>query len=236
MWFADVEATLPSNKFPAPAPTDNEDRFGKLKFGADWAGKLTAEETILLGYLRPRWEGWVDTAGGPVDARRTEWRYEGPEEFRTEAEKLKDRAARGNEQLAHVRRGLRLLRRFGEDHVPPLGTPYQYAFDPLDPVAEMDPDDRALLVEFRVLYWRVRADAVVPAAPVETSIRSESKRRPIPDRVPTGKVERAAYNAIKQKWGAVGGPPATMSNQEIANTIKINCSAETIRRALKPRE
>ena len=95
MWFADVEATLPSNKFPAPAPTDNEDRFGKLKFGADWAGKLTAEETILLGYLRPRWEGWVDTAGGPVDARRTEWRYEGPEEFRAEAEKLKDRAEGG---------------------------------------------------------------------------------------------------------------------------------------------
>lgn len=44
MWFADVEATLPSNKFPAPTPTDNEDRFGKLKFGADWAGKLTAED------------------------------------------------------------------------------------------------------------------------------------------------------------------------------------------------
>jgi hypothetical protein len=236
MWFADVEATLPSNKFPAPTPTDNEDRFGKLKFGAEWAGKLTAEELILLGYLRPRWEGWVDTAGDPVDARRTEWRYEGPEEFRAEAEKLKDRAARGNEQLAHVRRGLRLLRCFGEGHVPPLGTPYQYAFDPLDPVAEMDPDDRALLVEFRVLYWRVRADAVAPAAPVETSIRSESERRPIPDRVPTGRVERAAYNAIKQKWGAAGGPPATMSNQEIANAIKINCSAETIRRALKPRE
>ena len=96
----------------------------------------------------------------------------------------------------------------------------------------MDPDDRALLVEFRVLYW----DAVAPAAPVETSIRSESKRRPIPDRVPTGRVERAAYNAIKQKWGAVGGPPATMSNQDIANAIKINCSAETIRRVLKPRE
>ena len=99
----------------------------------------------------------------------------------------------------------------------------------------MDPDDRALLVEFRVFYWRVRADAA-PAAPVETSIRSESKRRPIPDRVPTGRVVRAAYDAIKQKWGAVGGPPATMSNQEIANAIKINCSAETIRRALKPRE
>jgi hypothetical protein len=49
-------------------------------------------------------------------------------------------------------------------------------------------------------------------------------------------VQRAAYDAIKQKWGAVGGPPATMSNQEIANAIKINCSAETIRRALKPRE
>jgi hypothetical protein len=235
MWFADVEATLPSNIFPAPTPTDIEDRFGKLKFGADWAGKLTAEELKLLGHLRPWWKGWVNTAGDPVDARRTEWRYDGPEEFRAEAGKLKDRAARGNEQLALVRRGLGLLRRFRAGNAPPLDTPYQYA-DPLDPVAEMDPDDRALLVEFRVLYWRDRADAVAPAAPVETSIPSENKRRPIPDRVPTGKVERAAHDAIKQKWGMVGGPPATMSNQEIANAIKIKCSAETIRRALKPRE
>ena len=165
---------MPSNKFPAPTPTDNEDRFGKLKFGADWAGKLTAEETILLGYLHPRWAGWVDTAGNPVDARRTEWRYEGPEEFRAEAEKLKGRAARGNEQVAYVRRGLKLLKSFGRGDAPPLGSPYRCAFDALDPVAEIDPNDRALLIEFRLFYWSDRADNAAFEAPVEAPMRSES--------------------------------------------------------------
>ena len=40
MWFADVEATLPSNKFPAPTPTENEERFGKLKFGVVLIGRI----------------------------------------------------------------------------------------------------------------------------------------------------------------------------------------------------
>jgi hypothetical protein len=235
MWFADVEAILPSGKLPTPAPTESEDRFGRLKFGADWVGKLTSDELILLGYLRPRWEGWHDVSGVPVDARRTEWSYDGPQEFRTAAAKVKERAAKGNEQLAYVRRGLASLKRFGEGHAPLPGAPYQYAFDPLDPVAELTPNDRALLIEFRISYWRIRADAATPAARIEPPMRSETKRRSIPDRAPSSRVARAAYDAIKQKWSADGGPPVTMSNQDIANSLKIKCSAETIRRVFKQR-
>ena len=71
MWFADVEATLPRAKFPAPTPTDSEDRFGKLKFGVDWVGQLTTDELTILEHLRPRWEGYVDVSGNRVDPGRT---------------------------------------------------------------------------------------------------------------------------------------------------------------------
>jgi hypothetical protein len=208
MWLADVEATLPSDKFPAPAPTDIEEHFGKLKFGADWVGKLTSDDPRVLSYLRPRWHGWVDVSGERIDPHRTEWSYEGPEEFRLVADKVKERAARGNEQLAYICRGLALLKRFGQGNAPPLGTPNQYALDPLNPVAEIDPKDRELLIEFQY-YWRIRGDAVAPAAPLEPSIRSETKRRPMPYRAPRGRVRGAVYDEIKQKWGADGGPPRT---------------------------
>jgi hypothetical protein len=174
MWFADVEATLPSDKFPAPTPTDSEERFGKLTFGADWVGKLTSDDLRVLSYLRPRWHGWVDVSGERIDPHRTEWSYEGPEGFRLAADKVKERAARGNEQLAYIRRGLALLKRLRQGNAPPLGTPYQYALDPLDPVAEIDPKDRELLIEFRQYYWRIRGDAAAFEAPVESPMRSES--------------------------------------------------------------
>jgi hypothetical protein len=235
MWFANVEAKLPSDKFPAPTPTDSEECFGKLTFGADWVGKLTSDDLRVLSYLRPRWHGWVDVSGERIDPHRTKWSYEGPEEFRLVADKVKERAARGNEQLAYIRQGLALLKRFGPGNAPPLGTPYQYALDPLDPVAEIDPKDRELLIEFRQYYWRIRGDAVAPAAPLKPSIRSETKRRPIPASAPKGRVVQAAYYAIRQRWGADGGPPVTMSYEDIANAIKINCSRETIRRALTQR-
>jgi hypothetical protein len=150
------------------------------------------------------------------------------------AQKVMERAVTANEQLAYVRRGLTLLKRFGAGHVRQLGSPYHYDFDPLDPLAEMETDARVLLMEFRVFYWRIRADAAMPA-PTEPPMRSETKRRPIPDSAPRGKVGRAVYDSIKQKWGADGGPPTTMSNQDIANALKLKCSAETVRRVLKQR-
>ena len=90
------------------------------------------------------------------------------------AEKLKGRAARGNEQVAYVRRGLKLLKSFGRGDAPPLGSPYRYAFDPLDPVAEIGPNDQALLIEFRLFYCSDGADYAAFEAPVEAPMRSES--------------------------------------------------------------
>jgi hypothetical protein len=174
MWFADVEATLPRAKFPTPTPTDSEERFGKLKFGVDWVGQLRTDELTILEHLRPQWEDYVDVSGNRLDPGRTQWRYDGPEELVPMAEKVKERAARGNEQIAYVRRGLKLLKSFGRGDAPPLGSPYRYAFDPLDPVAEIDPNDRALLIEFRVFYWSDRADNAAFEAPVEAPMRSES--------------------------------------------------------------
>ena len=174
MWFADVEATLPRAKFPTPTPTDSEERFGKLKFGVDWVGQLKTDELTILEHLRPQWEGYLDVSGNRVDPGRTQWRYDGPEELVPMAEKVKERAARGNEQVAYVRRGLKLLKSFGRGDAPPLGSPYRYAFDPLDPVAEIDPNDRALLIEFRLFYWSDRADNAAFEAPVEAPMRSES--------------------------------------------------------------
>ena len=56
MWFAHAEATLPSGNSEAYS-YGREERFGKLKFGADWVGQLTSDELTILGYFRPRWEG-----------------------------------------------------------------------------------------------------------------------------------------------------------------------------------
>jgi hypothetical protein len=170
---------LPSGKFPRPTPTDSEEQFGRLKFGADWVGQLKTDELTILDCLRPRWEGYADVWGDRVDPGRTEWRYDGPEELLPVAEKVMERAARGNEQLAYVRRGLALLERFGAGDAPPPGTPYRYAFDPLDPVAKIDRNDRELLIEFRLFYWRFRADA---AAPVTGTDEQRRGRKPVYDR------------------------------------------------------
>jgi hypothetical protein len=56
------------------------------------------------------------------------------------------------------------------------------------------------------------------------------ERWSIPECAPRGRLARLAYDAIKKRWR--DGPPKKLSPQEIANTIKTGCSAETVRRLL----
>jgi hypothetical protein len=106
--------------------------FGKAKFGASWVPPLTKVEHELLSYIR---DDWYDPDGNP-----TQPIFQGPDEAKTAAWEMFERARQRVSQVLYVKKGLLLLKRFGRDH------------KPFEPVAG---DDRAILHQFRRLNRRV---------------------------------------------------------------------------------
>lgn len=144
-----------ASKFYFPS-TDREERFGALKFGAEWEGPQMDRELELLARFfdpGPKWVAFGDE--GPHAASPLEsWVYPSGSGNGSEAHAARNRALKRRRQLAEVQERLRLVDKYGHQ---PSGSE---DFERLDPG-----DDRGTLQEARSIIGN-NSQAVGANAPV----------------------------------------------------------------------
>lgn len=128
-----------AGKFYFPS-TDREERFGALKFGADWEGPHTDYELELLARFYDPGPKYVafDHDGPHPASPLQDWVYPEGSGDGLQANAARDRALKRERQLADVQEALRLVDKYGHQPNGPED------FERLDPG-----DDRAKLQEAR---------------------------------------------------------------------------------------